>query len=209
VYYTDGDYSDAKEEFEASKSLYDQIGDANSQEAQSMIDICNKYIDAQERYEEGMEYSNDKKFEEALVKFRDAQTLYQELEDTERTEELQTKIDETQTAREKQISKNKMIILFGILIVVAVVFLVVIVFLRKPPVSEPSVPLPGKTVYCPSCGKENPISASNCERCGTPLKSIDELEKEKAMKKLRKKLEEKEISEEEYHKAVRELKKEF
>jgi tetratricopeptide (TPR) repeat protein len=208
-YYDNESHDDARKEFQSSKSLYDQIGDSgNSEKAQEMIDACDKYITAHDMYEEGMKYFSSGKYEEALATFKEVEMVYRELGDTGRIQEVQVKIDEIEKTMEEQISKKKMMILFGVLIVVVAVFLVSIVFLRKPEVSRPSrPPLPGRTVYCPECGKENPIDATCCEYCGTPLRSVDELEKEKAIKTLQKKYAKGEISEEEYHETMEELKK--
>ncbi len=205
-HYEKGEYESAKTEFEASKSLYDEIEDSDSsRDAQSKVNLCDQYMSARDMYGTGEDYNSKEQYEEALAKFREAQTLYEELKDTEKVGELENRINETQKAIDDRDARNRMLILIGIVIVVAVVSLLVVVFLRRPSISKKPGVLPGEPVYCPHCGKENLEDASYCEHCGKPLTSIDELEKEEAFKALREKYVKGEISEEEYHKAMKKL----
>lgn len=97
-------------------------------------------------------------------------------------------------------------ILFAVLVAVGTVSAVVVIFLKKPEISTKiSAPSPGETVQCISCGEENPVDANYCNYCGVALKSTEELEKQKALETLRKKLAAEEISKEEYEHASEEL----
>lgn len=209
-YHRKKEYNNALTEFEKSKSLYDEIGDSvRSQYVQSKIDECNMPLDAKAAYEKGMEYYDKGEYNMAIAKFEEAIALYEEFGNNERVEELQEKIQGTQKTRDKIEVRKRMLVLIGIFLVVLIVFMFVYVFLRKPKAlseSDASSPKP-VPVLCHSCGKENVRGASYCSHCGTPLKPLDELEKEKMLEDMRKKYEEGEITEEEYSRIMGVLEK--
>jgi tetratricopeptide (TPR) repeat protein len=83
-YFNQKKYNEAREEFQESDSLYRELGDTEGfSEAQSKIDICSKILDADAAYEKGLEYFNQKKYNEAREEFQESDSLYRELDDTE------------------------------------------------------------------------------------------------------------------------------
>ena len=206
-YYEQKEYDNAITEFQRSKSLYDEIEDSTgSQQAQSMIDECEKAKNAEAAYEKGREYYSKSKYEDAITEFEKAISLYKELGYTGKTEELRAKIEEAQKAISERVARNRVLVIVGIFVVIVVAFLVVYIFVRERGVPEGSDILHPEKVYCSSCGKENVKGTSYCKHCKAPLKSLDELEKEKILEDVRKKFVSGEISEEEYHRIMNELK---
>ena len=206
-YYNEGSYESALAEFEKSKSLYSELGDSDrSSEAQLKIDACNKASNAEAAYRDGIEYYNSGKYELAISKFEEAISLYRELGNDAKAQELESKKEEAQEAMESSERRNRMLGAFGILVAVACSFLAVFLFLRKSGTQERPEILYPDVVYCASCGMENVRGALFCKYCKTPLKPSDELEKEKILKDMRRKLDEGEITEEEFHKLVKDLK---
>ncbi|KYK36872.1 MAG: hypothetical protein AYK19_00845 [Theionarchaea archaeon DG-70-1] len=206
-YYSKKEYDNALTEFQRSKSLYDEIEDTKgSDKTQLMIDKCGgalKTLIAEAAYQEGMECYKHHEYDNAITKFEEAITLYEELENTEKAEELQNKLQE---ARDKNATKNRIFVIFGIFAAIVVVYLTVRMFVRRSKISGGSDILHLEKVYCSSCGKENIKGISYCRHCKAPLKSLDELEKEKILEDVSKKFISGEISEGEYHRIMNELK---
>jgi tetratricopeptide (TPR) repeat protein len=206
-YFKAKNYESAKSKFSYSKSLYSQTGNAEDcEKAQSMIDICDKYIFAEERWKMGIQYYENAEYEEAVAIFVEAKSLYQELDDQEKIEEMERQLEKTYKVQGWEDMKEKTLILFGILMTVAIVSLMIVIFLRKPEESQSPLEIPNEKTYCPFCGKENPSGAPCCSHCGKPLTSIDEVEWENVLGILRKKRERGEISEKEFLETARELK---
>lgn len=207
-YYDKKEYANALSEFEKSESLYDEIGNTKgSEKVQEMINECRKPLDAEGAYQEGLGYCSGGVYDEAIVKFKEALSLYKELENDEKVTELQARIEETQNILNKREMRKRMFVFIGILTVVGVEFVIVYVFLRKPRVLSTSDIIYSEPVHCHSCGKKNVKGASYCCYCGTPLNSHYKLEKERNLEDLRRKFEEGDISEEEYQRIQDDLKK--
>ena len=205
-YYNEGNYESALTEFEKSKLLYSELGDSGgSSEAQSMIDMCSKVLNAEAAYRDGMEYYNSGEYELARSKFEEAIPLYRELGNDTKAQELENKLGEAQEAMKRIAKRNRMLGVIGILVAVVCAFLFVFIFLKKPGTQERPEILYPDVVYCTSCGKENVRGTFYCKYCKTPLKPLDELEKENILKDLRKKFEGGDITEEEYRKLVTDL----
>ena len=93
-YYNQKNYSAALADFEESKQLYSAIGDSTmSSEAQEMIDLCNKGLDADAAYRMGEEYFEREEYESALAEFEKSTSLYSAIGDNQRSQDAQSEID--------------------------------------------------------------------------------------------------------------------
>jgi tetratricopeptide (TPR) repeat protein len=211
-YFNQKKYNDALAEFQRSDSLYRELGDTDgSSGTQSMIDGCNKVLEAEAAYEKGMEYFNQGKYELAISKFDEASSLYeefaadpkipQELRNVDaRIQELKDKKTEADDSIERAKRRNRMLGFVVIIAAVAAVFSAVLVLSRKRRPLQPSDMIPSETVLCKHCGKQNVKDASYCAYCNSSLRPSDDSEKENALDILEERRAKGEITEEEFRK---------
>ena len=91
-YYMDGDnflnaqkYQKAKDSFELAKLLFEDIGYSDDvQKCTEKITICEKYIDAENMFNGGVELLNKRSFKDAKEKFEECKGIYESLGDDEK-----------------------------------------------------------------------------------------------------------------------------
>jgi tetratricopeptide (TPR) repeat protein len=102
--YEERDFEKALEQFESSRTLFEEIHDAaGSQKAQAMIDSCMKARDADTALKEGMGYIELQDYKNAKTSFEKALALYRELGDEEKVSECEEWI----TTCEQELEKAK------------------------------------------------------------------------------------------------------
>jgi tetratricopeptide (TPR) repeat protein len=206
TYYKNREYEKALSQFESSRNLLDEIGDKiRSAEIQSMADLCVAYIHAENLRYQALQYCDRKEYEKAIDIFKEAQVLYQELDDVAGVNELQREIERAQTEADIQERRNRMTTLFAIFFVTVVISLIVYTFSRTKESRHIRALTTSETSYCTFCGRRNTKNALYCKQCGRPLKPVDELIKETASDFFGKKLADREISNAEYHEAMKGL----
>jgi tetratricopeptide (TPR) repeat protein len=87
-------YLEARSKLEAAYNIYVELADASGVFLmETMIDNCNKAIDARIAFERGQTYYKNREYEKALSQFESGRSLYDEIGDKIKSVEIQSMID--------------------------------------------------------------------------------------------------------------------